>query len=103
MSLLQLKREAVSPTSLTQRQARFQTVVRESYPFGQTGLGARGRPAPGSHVTQFRENRHGWGGEGFPVAVDAGTNVEDGVAAHVAVDRVQGGHQPAAVGVPRVE
>jgi hypothetical protein len=34
--------------------------------------------------------------------VDAGTSVEGGVAAHAAVDRVQGGHQPAAVGVSRV-
>jgi hypothetical protein len=103
MSLLQLKREAVPPTSLTQRQARFQTVTHESSPFGQTGPGARGSLAPGSHLTQFRENRHGWGGEGLPVVVDASTGVEDGVAAHAAVDRVQGGHQPAAVGVPRVE
>ena len=62
MSLLQLKREAVPPTSPTQRQARFQAVAHESYPFGQTGLGACSRPAPGSHVTQFRKNRHRWGG-----------------------------------------
>jgi hypothetical protein len=35
--------------------------------------------------------------------VDAGTGVQGGVAAHAAVDRVQGGHQPAAaVGVSRV-
>jgi hypothetical protein len=33
MSRLRLKREAVPPTSLTQRQARFQTVAHESYPF----------------------------------------------------------------------
>jgi hypothetical protein len=31
----------------------------------------------------------------LPVAVDAGTGVEGGVAAHAAMDRVQGGHQPA--------
>ena len=54
MSLLQLKSEAVLPTSLTQRQARFQTVAHESSPFGQTGPGARGSLAPGSWVTQFR-------------------------------------------------
>jgi hypothetical protein len=35
--------------------------------------------------------------------MDAGTGVEDGVAAHAAIDRVQSGHQPAAVGVSRVE
>ena len=62
MSLLQLKREAVPPTSLTQRQDRFQTVAHESYPFGQSGLGECGHPTPGSHVTPVpRENRHGWG------------------------------------------
>jgi hypothetical protein len=53
MSLLQLKSEAVPPTSLTQRQARFQTVAHESYPFSQSGLGARGSRASGSYVTQF--------------------------------------------------
>jgi hypothetical protein len=54
-------------------------------------------------VTQFRLNRHGWGGEGLPVAVDAGTSVEDAVAAYAAVDRVMGSHQPAAVGVSPVD
>jgi hypothetical protein len=54
-------------------------------------------------VTQFRENKGGWGGERFPVAVDARAGVEEAVAAHAAVDRVQSGHQPAAVGVSRVE
>jgi hypothetical protein len=55
-------------------------------------------------VTQFRENQHDWGGEGFPVAVDARTGVEVAVAAHAAVDRVQSGHQPAAaVSASRVE
>src|SRR5262249_40988007 len=34
MSLLQLKREAVPPTILTQRHARFQTVARGSWPPG---------------------------------------------------------------------
>jgi len=56
-------------------------------------------------VTKFRENQLDWGGEGFPVAVDARAGVEDAVAvAHAAVDRVQSGHHPAAaVGVSRVE
>ena len=54
MSLLQLKREAVPPTSLTQRQPRFQTVAHESSPFGRTGPRAHGSLAPGSSVTQFR-------------------------------------------------
>jgi hypothetical protein len=34
MSLLQLKREAVPPTSLTRGRDRFQTVAHESYPCG---------------------------------------------------------------------
>ena len=54
MSLLQLKRKAVPPPCLTQRQARFQRFAHESYPFGQTGPGARGSRAPGSSVTRFR-------------------------------------------------
>jgi hypothetical protein len=89
MSLLQLKREAVPPTSLTQRQPRFQTVAHESYPFGQTGLGACGRPAPGSHVTQFRENRHGWGG------------LSKGLEAACSNGRIRGGRRRMRVVSPR--
>jgi hypothetical protein len=35
----------------------------------------------------------------LPVAAETGTGVSDGVAAHAAVDRIEGGHQPTATGL----
>jgi len=93
MSLLQLKKEVVPPSHhFHARSSSVPDGCPRIYPFGQTGLGACVRKAPGSDVTKFRENQHDWGGEGLPVAVDARTGVEDAVAAaHATVDRVQSG------------
>ncbi len=54
MSLLQLKKEVVPPSHHFHATS---SSVRDGgpriYPFGQTGLGARVRQAPGSDVTKF--------------------------------------------------
>jgi hypothetical protein len=60
-------------------------------------------PMPESSLTRHYTGRCSRITDGWFRLEDAGTGFEDVVAAHAVVDPVQGGHQPAAVDVPRVE